>query len=236
MRGCPLVIQHTQLWLAAHLADVPVVPDAETAREWAVRELSDPIYHGRESLIAALLRWIEERLAETQQAVFGFAPGLPVLVFAVLILGIAVVALLVAGPIRRSRRAGRASTEVFDDDTRTSDQLRASADAHAAAGRWSEAVLDRFRALLRSLIERALLDERPGMTAHEAAVAAGDLLPSVAADLMRAGRLFDDVRYGDVAATAADDDRLREVDQAVGAARRAPVPGPAQTTELAVPR
>ena len=37
---------------------VPVVPDAETAREWAVRELADPVYHEGPSLLERFLEWV----------------------------------------------------------------------------------------------------------------------------------------------------------------------------------
>jgi hypothetical protein len=116
--------------------------------------------------------------------------------------------------MRRASRA-RASTEVFVDDARTAAELRAGADAHAAAGRWREAVLDRFRAVLRSLEERAVLAERPGWTADEAAEEAALALPTRAGDLRRASRLFDDICYGDVQARPEDDAWLRTVDDAV---------------------
>lgn len=216
------------------VADIPVVPDGDTAREWARQELADPIYHQRESLLDVIWRWLQERFAETQDALGNVDARYAALALgAVVIIGV-LIALAVTGPVRRARRAGRDSTEVFVDDQRTAAELRASADALAAAGRWSEAVLDRFRAILRSLDERAVLDDRPGRTAHEAASEAAIALPSCAADLNRAGRLFDDVCYGDVHATADDDARLREVDARVRSTRPVAPSTPVET--LAVPR
>ena len=216
------------------LLDVPVDPDAETARRWAISELADPIYHRRESVLDVAVRWALERLEEMLNAVGAVDTRAATLVLAgIIVIGV-LITLAVVGPVRRARRAGRGSTEVFVDDERTAAELRASADALAAAGRWSEAVLDRYRAILRSLDERALLDDRPGRTAHEAAVEAAVVLPPCAADLHRASRLFDDVCYGDARATADDDARLREVDVTVRSTRRA-----ARATSrdlLAVPR
>src|SRR5699024_1466294 len=106
----------------------------------------------------------------------------------------------------------RSSTDVFGDDVRSAAELRASADSLAGQGLWSQAVHDRFRAVLRSLEDRTLLDDRPGRTAHEASELAGLRLPTCAQDLHRAGRLFDDVCYGHLTATAEDDAWMRALD------------------------
>jgi hypothetical protein len=211
--------------------DVPVVPDAETARGWARDELADPIYHQHESLLNQIIRWVMERLTEAQGALSSMDGGAAALVLGTAaILGVAIV-LVIAGPVLRARRS-RTSTEVFVDDSRTADQIRASADALAAAGRWSDAVLDRFRAILRSLEERAVLAERPGWTADEASSEAGAALPSCAEDLRRASRLFDDVCYGDARATEQDDTWLRGVDLVVRETRPVRTPAPVETLEV----
>ena len=220
--------------LAGVLTEVPVDPDAETARRWAEQELADPIYHRGESLLQVVLRWIQERFAEAQNALSTMDGRSAALVLgSVVIVGV-VVTLLVVGPVRRSRRSQRYSVEVFVDDNRTAAELRRSADALAAAGRWSEAVLDRFRAILRSLEERAVVDERPGRTAHEAAVQAAAVLPPRASDLHRASRLFDDVCYGDVETGRDDDAWLRQVDDAVRNTR--PVAAATESQVLVAPR
>lgn len=220
--------------LAGVVTEVPVDPDAETARRWAEQELADPIYHHGETLLEVVLRWIREQLAVAQNALSAMDGRSAALVLgSVVIVGV-VVTLLVVGPVRRSRRSQRSSVEVFVDDNRTAAELRRSADALAAAGRWSEAVLDRFRAILRSLEERAVVDERPGRTAHEAAVQAAEVLPPRAADLHRASRLFDDVCYGDVEAGRDDDAWLRQVDDAVRNTR--PVAAATGSQVLVAPR
>jgi len=220
--------------LAGVVTEVPVDPDAETARRWAEQELADPIYHRGESLLQVVLRWIQERFAEAQNALSTMDGRSAALVLgSVVIVGV-VVTLLVVGPVRRSRRSQRSSVEVFVDDNRTAAELRRSADTLAAAGRWSEAVLDRFRAILRSLEKRAVVDERPGRTAHEAAVQAAAVLPPCAADLHRASRMFDDVCYGDVEARRDDDAWLRQVDDAVQNTR--PVAAATGSQVLVAPR
>jgi hypothetical protein len=199
--------------------EVPVEPDAPTARRWAEIELSDPVYQDRPNLLETVLRWLGERFADLQVTATDVDPRTAAVVVSLVVAVAVVVALLVAGPVRRARREQRASVDVFGDDTRTAAELRASADALAAAGDWSGAVLDRFRAVLRSLEERVVLEDRPGRTAHEAAQEAGDRLPGCAADLTDAARLFDDVCYGDALAEAADDAALRDLDHRVAAER-----------------
>lgn len=210
----------------AHLvvrADVPVVPDAETARGWARDELAASIYHERPNLLETVIRWVLEQIGELGQAAGAVdVRTAALLVGAVVVVGV-LVALLVAGPVRRARKARRPSVDVHGDDVRSAAELRASADRLADEGRWDEAVLDRYRAVLRGLEDRAVLDVRSGRTAHEAAEEAAVRLPACATDLRRAALLFDDVCYGDASAGPDDDAWLREVDRAVAETRPVPV-------------
>lgn len=203
-------------WLAGG-SGVPVVPDAEEARGWLERELADPVYHQRPSLLQMVLDWLG-RLFEGADGVPLGNVGTLLLVAGVLAL-LVVVAFLVTGPVRRSRRVGGPGSVLADDDRRTAADLRSAADAAAARGDWAGAVADRFRAVVRGLEERAVLDERPGRTAHEAVADAGLRLPALAGDLQAAGRLFDDVVYGERTPGAGDDALLRELDSRVAAAR-----------------
>ncbi|HEY0188263.1 MAG TPA: DUF4129 domain-containing protein [Cellulomonas sp.] len=198
--------------------EVPVVPNADEAREWLQRELADPVYHERRSLLQRLLDWLGSLFDGIKTLPIG-GPGAVVVVVLLLAL-VVLVAFWIAGPVRRSRRAPRPTGGVLDgDDRRSADRLRADADAAAARGDWPAAVADRFRAVVRALEERAVLDERPGVTAHEAVEAAGARLPDLLDALRAAGRLFDDVVYGELAAGEQDDALMREVDRAVARAR-----------------
>lgn len=203
---------------AALVAEVPVVPDADEARRWLERELADPVYHERPSLLQRLLEWLGE-LFDGLGGGIGVGNGWTLLALLGGLLLIALIAFLVTGPVRRGRRIAGARSVLDADDRRTAADLRASADAAAARGDWATAVADRFRAVVRSLEERAVLDERPGRTAHEAVEDAALRLPAHAADLRTAGRLFDDVVYGERTPGAADDAGLRELDARVAATR-----------------
>lgn len=200
-------------------ADLPVVPDRDTAREWLAGELSKPEYAERESLLVRLINWLIERLTSIDwpsAPLSGPQVGLVVVLVVVVAL---LVAWLVAGPVRLGR-AARRSAEVLDtEDTRTAAQLRAAADAAASAGDWRTAVVERFRAVVRGLEERVVIDPRPGRTAQEAAADAGARLPAQAAALRSGADLFDGVEYGDRVAGGDDDAALRALDAAVVAAR-----------------
>ncbi|MFI2753035.1 DUF4129 domain-containing protein [Cellulomonas sp. P22] len=198
---------------ALRASDIPVAPGADEARTWLERELTDPVYHRGQSILQRILEWIGELFDGASRV--GLPPGVAIPVVIGVLLVVLVVTAWVVGPVRRTRRAASARAVLDHDDRRTAAELRAAADAAAAGHLWALAVAERFRALVRSLEERTLLDERPGRTAHEAVEAALVRLPARTDDLRRAGRLFDDVVYGDVPAGADDDGWLRDAEQRV---------------------
>ncbi|QGQ18906.1 DUF4129 domain-containing protein [Cellulomonas sp. JZ18] len=199
---------------------VPVTPDAPTARRWVLEELADPAYSRGESLLDRFVSWVLEQLAGMQGV--GLPPRAALLVVVAVAVAVVLLALWVAGPVRGRLARRRVAREVLaGDDRRSAAALRAAADAAARAGDHSTAVAERFRAVVRGLEERGLLDERPGRTAHEAAQIAGRTLPDVADALARGGDRFDDVVYGERRASAEDDAAMRALDDAVRAARPA---------------
>ncbi|HEX5331007.1 MAG TPA: DUF4129 domain-containing protein [Cellulomonas sp.] len=216
--------------LALAASAVPVTPGADEARSWLEDELLDPAYHSSRSLLQRFLDWLQQQFEGTPRF------GAPSLVVAAVVVGVllvvAVLAFWVAGPVRRSRRVRTVGALRAGDDRRTADQLRSAADQAAAQGQWSLAVAERFRAIVRDLEQRTVLDDRPGRTADEAVDAAAARLPELGADLRRAARRFDDVVYGDEPADASDDTWLRGLDQAVASARVSVVASAARSDEL----
>lgn len=200
-------------------ADLPVVPDRDTAREWLSSELQGPEYAERESLLQRLLTWLLDWFGDVEWPAAGMSGAQLGIVVVVVVLVVVGLAWLIAGPVRLGRdRAG--SAEVLDaDDARTAAQMRAAADAAAASDDWRTATVERFRAVVRSLEERVVIEPRPGRTAQEAAADAGVRLAGQAAGLRSGADLFDGVEYGDRVATAADDAMLRALDAEVRAAR-----------------
>lgn len=207
------------LRLGLHRAgDVPVTPDADQARRWAQEELARGIYSQRPGLLERVLDWVIEQInALNGLSVDGgwLVPLLLVLATAALV----TIAFVVGVPTRRRR--ARESAAVLDGDLRSADALRAAADAARARGDHATAVLERFRGVVRDLAERGILDEVPGLTAHEAAATAGHRLQRLREDLASAGTLFDGARYGHRAVTARDDSWLEDLDRRVSAERPA---------------
>ncbi|CAM5625719.1 membrane protein [Streptomyces avidinii] len=197
----------------------PVTTPREPAREAAERELSKPMYHENDpSLMDRALRkffgWLDDMLDAASGATPGGGFGLLVVLLLVLLAGGALWWRL-GTPGRVATGAG----VLFSDGVRSAADHRTAAEAHATAGRWTEAVQERMRAVVRSLEERTLLDPRPGRTADEAAAEAARSLPDHASDLRAAARTFDDVTYGGRTADADAYARLRTLDLALDRAK-----------------
>ncbi|MEV6475572.1 DUF4129 domain-containing protein [Streptomyces sp. NPDC051657] len=173
--------------------DIPVDTPRLPAREAAESELSKPMYHENDpNFLQRALNQFWDWVAGFFDAAAGGPAGLVVLV--VLVIGLAAALWWRLGTPQRSSRSPDA---LFDHDgPRSAAQHRAAAEAHATALRWTEAVQERMRAIVRSLEERALLEPRPGRTADEAAAEAGRALPEHTVRLRAAARSFDDVTYG----------------------------------------
>jgi hypothetical protein len=207
--------------LQALSARVPVDLDRASAARAAREELAKQVYReAGPSLSQRALRWIYDHLSDLFDRAAGVSPGGYVgLVAVAVVVVVAVVALRMGlGPMRGSNSS---ETPLFVGRARTAAEHRASADAHAAAGRWAEAVRDRLRAVITGLEERTLLEPRPGRTADEAAAAAAAVVPECAADLRASTRTFDDIWYGGRPADASHDALLRRLDDRVRASRPA---------------
>lgn len=200
------------------MSGVPVELDRDEARELAERELADPRYDSEPPLLQRIIEWLDDVLGELLGAAGGALSGAAGL--AVLALVVLLAALIVFFRIGPPSRRGVRREDVFGpDERRTAASHRSAADAAAAESRWADAVVERYRAVVATLEERSILDPRPGRTAHEAAAEAGALLPEAAERLAAGADTFDAVHYGGHAAAAADDRRLRELDDAVRRAR-----------------
>jgi hypothetical protein len=121
---------------------------------------------------------------------------------------------------RRRRTAPTVESERLPDDQvpdLPAEVLALGADELAAAGRYAEAVRERLRAMLRSLIERGLLPSSPGWTVMELVRAGGRARPSLVEPLDAAARIFSEIWYGLRPATADDDAAMRRHAAAVAA-------------------
>ncbi len=177
--------------------DVPVVPDAETARRWAQDELADGGYQSGESgWLRRFIDWLQEIVTGFGDGVGGALGGAGAIVS--IVVGLAIVGIavwLIVGPLRRSR--GRhVHLDVADEPSLTSVALSQRAATAAQEGRWDDAVVEAFRALVRRLDERGLIALRPGLTGHEAAAQAAVVRRDLADALRGHADRFDAVRYG----------------------------------------
>ena len=199
---------------------IPVEVDPDTAREAAARELADPAYRAAEpSLASRVLDWLGRRIADLLSGLGGPVPG-GLVVVVVLALAVFAVVRVRVGRLTGHRRGDR---PVFDRVHTTADHRRAAELAYER-GDLTDAVRERFRAIVRELEAKGVLDQRHGRTVDEIAARAGERLPDHRHDLRRAATLFDDVVYGGRRPTDAAyrdladlDDRLRHARPALAA-------------------
>ena len=188
----------------------------------AARELSKQIYQDEKpSLLQRVIDWIQDTITSLLDQARGSSPGgnIGLLIFALLIVVIAAVLVWRFGLPSRAASVRRKTDPVTP--TRSATEHASRADAYAAEGRWAEAVRERLRGVVAGLVTRDLVDNRPGRTAHEVAVEAGQVLPTAAGDLNAAAELFAEIWYGERAATAEHDQQMREIATRVAAARPA---------------
>ncbi len=205
--------------------DAPLDPDAEQARDWVLRELSDPAYAAAQPtwwdlLTRSVWDWL-------QSLTVPGGDGVPTLAIAVLggvIAAAIVVALLVFGVPRVNRRSARAGALFGEDDPRDARTLRRASERAAAEGRWADATADAFRAVARGLAERTLVTTMPGTTAHAFGRDAGAVFPDEAGALARAADDFDAVRYLGAPGSREAYERIAALDGRLQARRVAEMP------------
>ena len=184
-------------------AEPPVLPDAEEARRWAAEELAKPEYRQAapgwlESFREGILEWLRSLDASSADA--GPLPSS--------LIGIAIAVVIAAGVMLARPRLNakvRQARKVFGTDSLlTAADYRQRAETAAAAAQWGDAVVDRFRALVRSAEDRTILNPQPGRTADEVARELALPFGAYAHRLNHAARTFDAVRYGNHPALQAD--------------------------------
>ncbi|USX55895.1 DUF4129 domain-containing protein [Lentzea sp. HUAS12] len=192
------------------VSDVPVDLGRDEAREAAVRELSDPAYVSDDpNPLERAIDWVLTRLGELFAGAGGMSGITAVTVVVAVVVLIVIIFRLRVG---RTGRALRSGDKVFGTTVMTAAEHRAAAEKAAAAGDFAEAVRERFRAVVRELEHRGVLDARAGRTVDEVAFEAGRALPVLADDLRGAAVQFDDVWYGGRPATAEGYRQLVSVD------------------------
>jgi len=193
----------------------------------ARQELSEASFWTR------LLHWFGAAFTKTAIALPGGWFGLTVLgVLIVLAVTVVVFWVRPTGARRASSRA------LLTGQAKSARDHRLEAEHLAEAGDFSQAIVELVRAIAVELEEREILSPRPGRTADELALEAGQRLPALAADLRLVTRLFDDVHYGDRPGTSEGYQLGDQVYTAVRTAREmtSEREQPAAAAGLGVPR
>jgi hypothetical protein len=170
-------------------------------------------------------RWWTELVADLADVMPGGVAGLAVVLLAVA--GLVVLALYWRRswwPRRRRREKVEPLVVPEPAEAAADDELPevpaatllSLADRYAAEGRYAEAVRERLRAIVRELVDRGVIEHRPGWTVTELAAGAGRALPPAAGPLAEAARVFSGIWYGDRPARAVDDTRMRDLATALG--------------------
>jgi hypothetical protein len=177
-------------------AEPPVVPDSDEARRWAVEELSKPKYQEAtptwlENAWRDFVDWLNS-LGSNDGTDTGSA--LPLITIAAVI--VIAVAIVLVRPRLNARRKDSTKAILDVDPSVSPEGYRKRAAAAAAAADWGTAVIEQFRAVVRSAEERTIIDPLPGRTADEVAMSLGAAFSPFAWQLERAAIVFDAVHYG----------------------------------------
>ena len=199
--------------LLALVADPPLDPSPDDARSLLRRELVHPEYHER-NILQQILAWVDRFVSSSIDAA-SQAPPLSTFAAMVVFLLLAIGLGWLLSRARRTARAAREHGAVLTDERITADELRARAERALADGRNGDAVVDGFRALAVRQVERGTLDDLPGATAHEVAVALATVHPGQRQRVDRSAALFDSVLYGDRPASAGQAAEVLQLDDAL---------------------
>ena len=176
-------------------------------------ELSKGMYHQGTSFS----EWIDHAINDVLNGTTVTTGRAGLVVLAALLAVFVVVVVSWIGPVARTRSRGH--VPLLAAGQLNARDHRQQAERMAAAGDYSAAIIESVRAIAVELEERGILPPRLGRTADEFAAEASRPLPDHAANLMAVARLFDDVRYGQRAGTAAGYQQVRELDATMQAAR-----------------
>jgi hypothetical protein len=199
-------------------------PDRDEARRWLAEELAQAEYNRPEPIVTRVVNWVLERLAQLVELVPGGSGLSQLLLVVVVLLALAALAFALRGRLRQGSLRERGSGAVLEDPHLTARDYRARSERAWRAGDWDGALLDSYRAVAASADERTLLDDLPGRTAHEVAVALATPFAEHAPALRDAADRFDDVRYGEMHATREQAERVRMLEATLSRTRpRLPV-------------
>lgn len=191
-------------------------PDPDTARSWVERELSRSEYH--ESLLERVYGWLVEQWHHLQAAALDASP-LSTAAAIVVVTLLVVLVVLVASRVRRDPPDATVTGTGPVNGLMSADEHRRAAVAALDSGDNAAALVEAFRAIAARSVHRGVLEERPGLTAHELTVGLSPFFPDHAQPLAEASTMFELVFYGHLPPAAADARSVLELDEALRVAR-----------------
>lgn len=184
------------------MMQVPPSIDPSEAERAARAVLSDRKYIEAArppSLRERFFDWVGEQITELLQALSS-GGGRGIIAWIIVGVFVAVIGFLLfrllgtVDPVRKVRASPEIDVSLFANRS-AAEWVRAAEEAEAA-GEWSEGLRCRHRALVAELLERDLIDRRPGRTAADISRLGAQRVPAAGGDLDAATRIFEDVWYG----------------------------------------
>ncbi|MEO5534754.1 MAG: DUF4129 domain-containing protein [Pseudolysinimonas sp.] len=196
--------------------DVPVDPGDDQAREWLQEELGNNSY-----VPPAQPDWWDlPSVPEGPGQIANTGGTVGVVIGVVILVAILGVAFWIFG-LPRLRRRSKVTGDLFgEDDDRSAVSIRTAAEKAAAAGDYTSAVVEAFRAMARDLAERGIVQTFPGTTARDFGRRAGAVFPTTTERLGVAAAVFDGVRYLGRVGTADEWERMSSLATELRGARK----------------
>lgn len=209
--------------------DVPVDPDSDQARQWAIDELSKQPYQSAkpgilDSVWDAIVKFFNSLLEGLQNAT-GIDGGVLGIVLVIVVIVVIVVIGLIVGLVLLLRprllHREQPDAEVFESElTLSAAQHRTLAAKAADVRDFALAITETFRAIVRASEERGVIDPQAGRTADEVAGKLSAAFGSARQALMSSATLFNRVRYsvqssGRSSASESEFRAIRELDESL---------------------
>lgn len=199
----------------------PLLLERDDAQRLLLSELADPGYRqAQPSVLSRLYDWLLEQLQKLLDSM-GSAAGDG----RIWVLIVVLAALIAVGFIARRRLGARGrptqSDALLGPGTLSADEHRGLADELMASGDAAGAIRERLRAIVRTCEESGIVEPQPSWTADEISRAVASAFPPGRDAVSAATRIFDDVWYGGITATAERYARMSELDEAVSGLERA---------------
>lgn len=207
--------------------DVPVDPDSDQARQWAIDELSKEPYQSAkpgilDSIWDAIVKFFNSLLEGLQNAT-GIDGGVLGIVLVIVVIGLIVGLVLLLRP--RLLHREQPDAEVFESAlTLSAAQHRTLATKAADVRDFALAITETFRAIVRASEERGVIDPQAGRTADEVAGKLSAAFGSARQALLSSAILFNRVRYsvqssGRSSASESEFRAIRELDESLASLR-----------------